>query len=169
MSRADQLLLNKLLLKDDAKVQRARARSQARIARKKIRREWKKERKKGKEKKTQREERKREKEGENAWLSRRITSLSSKSVHPNRARVSAGPNWRDSRGLLPRFKTLNGRALPQQMVVVIAAASDEHLPSSLDGYRNTDARFLRCHALTVPSFISLSRFIFIDSALSPFI
>lgn len=30
----------------------------------------------------------------------------------------------------------NGRALLQQMVVVIAAASDEHLPSSSDGYPN---------------------------------
>lgn len=48
-------------------------------------------------------------------------------------------------GLSLRFKPSNGRALPQQMVVVIAAASQEHLPFPLDGYRNTDiCSFRRC-------------------------
>lgn len=45
----------------------------------------------------------------------------------------------------------NGRALPQQMVVVvIAAASEGHLPFLSDGYRNTDALFAgaRCRSLS---------------------
>lgn len=149
-----------------------RARSQARIARKKLEgsEEKEREREEGKKHAAAREgtrERKRERDdfqGE--------SRLSSKSVHPNRARVSAGPNWRGSRGLSLRFKTPNGRALLQQMVVVIAAAfEDEHLPSCfvrLSEYR-WPPLLVATHSLR-HRLSRFSRFISVGeiSALSPF-
>lgn len=84
LSRADQLLLNKLLLKDDAKLRRACA--QPSKSSKKIRRKQR-EKKKGK---------RRWREGQPRVFKENHVSL--KSVPPYRARVSAGPNWRGSRG-----------------------------------------------------------------------
>jgi len=97
LPRADQLLLNKLLLKDDAKVRRACAQPSKNNKEKKLGGRGKRKEKRN-EKREKGWKRERKREIKRRWFSRRITSLVEiGSSEPGTC--SAGPNWRGSRGL----------------------------------------------------------------------
>lgn len=126
-----------------------RARSQARVAKKL-------EESKEKKKKGRREN------ADEGWdsqgFSRRITSPRNRFIRTGHVfQLGLIDGALGPMGLSLRFKTSNGRALPQQMVVVIAAASQEHLPFPSDGYRNTDICSFRCHAFRPSSSFSCFR------------
>lgn len=140
LSRADQLLLDELLLKDDAKMRRACAQSSE---------DSRKGEKKGEEGKSK--TRKKCKSSSRRF-SRRITSTPMKSARPEqRGHVfRSGPNWRCSRvrsGPLASLRDL-------ERACITAADGSRRDCSCLrrtpavsfrDAYRNTHARcFLRC-------------------------